>query len=275
MKVFDTVSEFETYTQPGINSGEVYFVRESERAYFRTNNIDGVDRTYSLNTKEIIIDDELSETSENPVQNKVITLALNDKADTATTYTKTEVDGLIEDYFDGAEYDSQTTRINFKHGDTVKAYIDASDFVIDGMIDNVEIVTVEGVKYLKITFNTESGKEPILIPLADIFNPDNYYTKTEVDTALNAKANSSDVYTKTVTDTLLADKADKSTTYTKTEVDTALASKVDVSALDDIQEVIATSLNELENDKANASDVYTKTEIDAMIGDVETLLSQI
>lgn len=37
----------------------------------------------------ITIDDELSTTSENPVQNKVITNALNDKADTADVPTKT------------------------------------------------------------------------------------------------------------------------------------------------------------------------------------------
>ena len=62
--------------------------------------------------------------------------------------------------------------------------------------------------------------------------------------------------------------------YDKTEVDTALASKVDVSALDDIQEVIAASLNELENDKADASTTYTKTEVNtALSTKQDTLVS--
>ena len=62
--------------------------------------------------------------------------------------------------------------------------------------------------------------------------------------------------------------------YNKTEVDTALASKVDVSALDDIQEVIAASLNELENDKADASTTYTKTEVNtALSAKQDTLVS--
>lgn len=62
--------------------------------------------------------------------------------------------------------------------------------------------------------------------------------------------------------------------YDKTEVDTALSAKVDVSALDDIQEVIATALNELENDKADKSTTYTKTEVDtALSAKQDTLVS--
>lgn len=87
----------------------------------------------------------------------------------------------VSNYFDGAEYDSGTTRINFYHGNTVKAYIDASAFVIDGMIDDVRIETISGVTYLVIDFNTASGKEDIQIPLTDIFDPSNYYNKTEID----------------------------------------------------------------------------------------------
>ncbi len=34
---------------------------------------------------------------------------------------------------------------------------------------------------LEITFNTDSGKEKISVPLTDIFNPDNYYDKAAID----------------------------------------------------------------------------------------------
>ena len=87
-----------------------------------------------------------------------------------------------------AEYVSSSTTINFKNvdGDVISS-IDASDFVIDGMIDDVRIETISGVSYLVIDFNTASGKEDIQIPLTDIFDPSNYYTKQEVDASLSGK----------------------------------------------------------------------------------------
>ena len=52
---------------------------------------------------------------------------------------------------------------------------------VDGMIENVSIETISGVSYLVIDFNTASGKEDIQIPLTDIFDPSNYYTKAQID----------------------------------------------------------------------------------------------
>ena len=87
--------------------------------------------------------------------------------------TKTEVEG----YFDGAEYDSNSKRINFKHGDAVVASVDATAFIKDGMVSNVSITDGN----LVITFNVDAGKQDIVIPLSSIFNPTDYYTKSEVD----------------------------------------------------------------------------------------------
>ena len=94
----------------------------------------------------------------------------------------------IEDInaFDSVEYDSQTKRINFKHGTTVLKYIDASDFIKDGMVNDVKVSTPEsgvnaGVACLVVTFNTDAGKEDIELPLTSIFNPNNYYSKTQID----------------------------------------------------------------------------------------------
>ena len=95
----------------------------------------------------------------------------------------------VTGYINGAVYDSQTKRINFKHGDTVVAYIDATPFVVDGMVDTVEITGGN----LVITWNTDAGKQSTSIPLTDIFNPDNYYDKTDTDALLAAKANSADL----------------------------------------------------------------------------------
>lgn len=83
----------------------------------------------------------------------------------------------VENYFDDVEYDSDTKRINFKNGNTVKDYIDATDFIKDGMISSV---TITG-RSMVITFNTDAGHENITLSLDDIFDPDNYYTSQEVD----------------------------------------------------------------------------------------------
>ena len=89
-------------------------------------------------------------------------------------------------YFDGAEYDSTTKHINFKHGSEVKTYIDASDFIKDGMVDSVSIVDSGSTKCLVITFNTDAGKEDIILPIGDIFDPSNYYTKNEINNGVSA-----------------------------------------------------------------------------------------
>ena len=145
--------------------------------------------------------------------------------------------------------------------------IDATDFIKDGMVSNVAIS--EG--NLVITFNTDAGQEPISIALTDIFNPANYYNKTEVDGKLDLKANASNVYTKSEADgkfltehqsladyptietmnTALGQKANVSDIYTQTEIDNKLAAKAD------------------------ASNVYTKSEIDTQSETTAQALSNI
>ena len=102
----------------------------------------------------------------------------------------------LADVFGKVNYDSSTKRINFYGKDdtsmtNVLGYVDASSFVVDGMVEDVRIENGN----LVIDFNTDSGITDITIPLTDIFDPSNYYTKTEVDTALAGKANSSSLAT--------------------------------------------------------------------------------
>ena len=148
----------------------------------------------------------------------------------------------VEGFFGAVNYDKESKRINFYNtstGGTVLGYVDATDFIKDGMVSNVEIkdVAEKGV-CLVITFNGDSGKQAIEIPISQIFNADNYYTKSQTDIAIAAytydKAtidqkvaeggtfDPTQYYDKTATDNLLANKADKATTYTKTEVDNAI-----------------------------------------------------
>lgn len=106
---------------------------------------------------------------------------------TVGTQISTATAGLAN----GIEYDSSTVRINLKHDSTVVGFVDASAFIVDGFLDNVEIkdVTIDGesVTCLVFTWNVASGKQTLNIPISDIFDASNYYTKNQVDTALAGK----------------------------------------------------------------------------------------
>ena len=99
------------------------------------------------------------------------------------------ISGEVEDRKAGAvasvDYDSENKRIDFYNAKNEKIdYIDATDFIKDGMIDSVTIETTGGTTYLVIVWNTDAGKETTRIDIGDIFDADNYYTKDETDDAI-------------------------------------------------------------------------------------------
>lgn len=223
------------------------------------------------------------------------------KADANSVYTKTESDakyttkeyitGITEEFFDAAAYDSQTKKINFYHGNTIKANIDASSFIKDGMVDNVAI----SGSNLVITFNTESGKEPISIPLSSIFDPSNYFTKSEIDSALSGKVDNSTFNTlsgrvdtisgnvEAVKQEIITISGDSVTSgEVQTMIDESISGKADANSVYTKNEVY----NKSEVDKAisdiDLSNFYTKSDVDAsqlaqdnkinaISGDVKTL----
>ena len=83
--------------------------------------------------------------------------------------------------------------------ENVLAYIDATPFIVDGMVDNVQVLSAgtsgATTNLLRITFNTDAGKQPIDVPLYEIFDPKNYYTTTETDNLLLGKASTGDTIT--------------------------------------------------------------------------------
>lgn len=154
--------------------------------------------------------------------------------------------------FAGASYDSVTKHINFyNEDDELLTYIDATAFIKDGMVDTVAIQNGN----LVITFNTDAGKQPISIPLTDIFNPNNYYTKSDVDTALSAKANS----------------ADLATVATSGDYDD-LTNKPTIP-------VVPTNVSAFTNDAGyltqhqSLANYYTKSEVDAELADKQDTLT--
>ena len=79
-----------------------------------------------------------------------------------------------------AQYNSTDKTIEFYNssGTKLNTDIDATDFIKDGMVSNVEVTGGN----LVISFNTDAGKEDIEIPITDIFDASNYYTKNDIDT---------------------------------------------------------------------------------------------
>ena len=77
-------------------------------------------------------------------------------------------------------YDETNHVITLTVGENQKT-INAADFVKDGMISGV---TLDGTN-LVLSFNTDAGAENITVDLSSIIDLSNYYTKDEVDQAIN------------------------------------------------------------------------------------------
>jgi hypothetical protein len=203
-----------------------------------------------------------------------------------------------------ASYDESAKTIYFYDiSDNVLSSIDATPFITDGMIDDVKI---ENGKLI-IVFNTDAGKETIEIPLSDIFNPDNYYTKDEIDekvstindnisdevsaresgdTALDEKIDALEAVVNTKANTtdvnaaldLKADKTEIPTDfYTKGEVDgkdNALQAAIDANTeainAESARAISAeTDIEIALSGKADADVVYTQEEVDALLAEKE------
>lgn len=161
--------------------------------------------------------------------------AISGKADT------TAVTAALSAKYGAAAYDSQTQRINFYADSTtgtVLSYIDASAFVKDAFLDTVEVQTIDGTPYLVFTWNTDAGKEVTRIPFGEVFNPSDYWTSAQTQSAIT-QATSGKVETSVynsytaATDTAISGKQATlvSGTNIKTINNTSLLGSGDISTL--------------------------------------------
>ena len=204
-----------------------------------------------------------------------------------TSAERTKWNGKISN----AQYNKTDKKIYFYSGATTEtpvSNIDATDFIKDGMVSNVEIkdVTNSG-SCLVITFNADAGKQDINIPISTIFNPANYYQKSEtsgkaeISDALALKANVSDFTAHTGNNDIhiTADErtkwnnaihthANKTILDTITTIDSELNENsknlVVNSAITTVilenEKIVSTSLNDLNDRKLDAS-AYTPTDL--------------
>ena len=91
------------------------------------------------------------------------------------------------------EWDSNAKTLKLYSGNHLLGSVDGTSWVKDGMVQSAAIVG----NNLEITFNTDSGKEKISVPLTDIFNPDNYYDKATIDSKFE-NVSISDEYVKSI-----------------------------------------------------------------------------
>lgn len=160
-----------------------------------------IDEAISGITVSGVTEEELNEaiaSAKTEIEAEIPTVPTSNTAFTndAGYATSGYVDSSVSGYADSCIYDDNAKAVKFYHGGTggTEVYsFDASPFLVDGMIDDVRIETISGVTYLVIDFNTASGKEDIQIPLTDIFDPSNYYDKTEIDAIVSGKADTTAV----------------------------------------------------------------------------------
>ena len=163
-----------------------------------------------------------------------------------------EINQRKERAFADASYDENAKEIVFKNALGVKIdSIDATPFLNDGMVESVYID--HETEELVIVWNTQSGQQETRISLTEIFNPNDYYTKDEIDGIV-------DGITSSITE---AEDSINEEASRATSSETALQTAIDGEA----QRAVSAE-TELANAielKADADVVYTQEEVNALL----------
>lgn len=188
-----------------------------------------------------------------------------------------------------AAYSANTKSIYFyNEAGAILSIIDATDFIKDGMVSDVYVRNGN----LVIKFNTDAGQTPIEIPISDIFNADNYYTKAEINASQEAQdaninklsgdvTNLSSAVTKNANDIIAINTkienlpTDLSNYYNKSEVDAKVNDKQDkLIAGVNIKTINGETLLGSGNITIQGGGVngYTKAETDALLSTKQNTL---
>lgn len=168
------------FSNPIIIDGNEYIEHDNWKSHLTFTSFGYHYISFYANTSATAQIDFEFNTNNNIIFYKPLFVACNPKANinwfanNEDIFTTNEQFGIA---FKGVTYNSSTKKIEFTCVDNTKKYLDATEFIKDGMVSSVVIEDGN----LVITFNTDSGKEAISIHLTDIFNPANYYTKTDID----------------------------------------------------------------------------------------------
>ena len=143
----------------------------------------------------------------------------------------------IANFIDDVDYNEETQEIIFYHNGEEITTLDATPFIIDNFVKEVEIIGTD----LVITFNTED-RPAIRISIKEIFNPDNYYTKEEIEeTYVSKEKLAESIYLPIVQET--------------GDSETSIMS----------QKAVTEALKNLDTPDTDLSDYYTKEEIDTKL----------
>ena len=163
------------------------------------------------------------------------------------------------------EYSSTDKAIYLKNasGETLST-IDATAFIKDGMVTSVSVVG----ENLVITFNTDAGHEDILIPISAIFNANNYYTKTEIDTKVDDINSQLSEYGQTTSQALndLATRLTEEAT-SRESADTTLQNNINALSGDTKSKI------EAEAQARTSADNTLQGNIDALSGSTDTKIA--
>lgn len=183
-----TATDSHTISAVRFKSGVQYWINQNENGFATTNDITAA----TQNLQQKLTAGTNIDITNNVVSVTGITIPTSNTAftnDAGYLTSHQSLSGVVA----SVDYDSNSKLIKFfNSANTQIDSIDATDFIKDGMVSSV---TVTGDS-LVITFNTDAGREDISLSLDQIFDPDNYYSKTDTDSTFVATT----AYTQTVAD---------------------------------------------------------------------------
>lgn len=230
------------FFSPIIIDGDEYIEHDDWKSHLTFTSVGYHYISFYANTSSTLQIDFEFDTNNNIIFYKPLFVACNPKANinwfanNEDIFTTKEQFGIA---FKGVTYNSSTKNIEFTCVDNTKKYLDATEFVKDGMVSSVAIEDGN----LVITFNTDSGKEAIIIPLTDIFNPANYYTKVQTDDFLGNKVDKEQGKGLSTNDYTNNDKNKLNALPTNNALTAMLNGKVDTADLNEYTKQVASEIS--------------------------------